>query len=162
MSYDEINSILMGAGGRSASFREHGDRVWGTVVGEVQHKQQIDFDTEQPKTWDDGNPQMQLVITLQTDLQEDSEDDGLRKVYVKIPSQLQSAMRKAILKAGATGILEGGKFLVQYISDAEPAKRGRHGAKQYFCKYEPPAAQWMAPDAGDEEVPPPDDESMPF
>ena len=160
MSYDDANQALMGGGGRSASFKQHGDQVWGEIVS-YELRQQMDFDDGSPLVWDDGKPRMQVVISLQTDLREDEEDDGVRRVYVKIPSQMRQAMQKAVVKAGAKGIVEGGKFLVRYMSDGEPKKKGMSGQKQYFCKYEPPAYV-LGQDDGFDDVPPPDDDSLPF
>jgi hypothetical protein len=161
MSYDEVNQALMGGGGRSASFKEHKDQVWGVITNSSM-RQQTDFTTGEPKVWDDGSPRMQIVISLQTDERVDDEDDGTRNVYVKIPSQMMRAMRDAIKKAGAEGISNGGKFLVRYVGDAEPKKRGMSGEKQYFVKYEAPPSGYMAMPEDDGNVPPPSDEELPF
>ena len=141
----DVNSVLMGAGGRSASFKKHDDQVWGTVMA-YELRQQHDIATGEPLTWPDGNPKNQIVITLLTEESEDDEDDGLRRVYVKVPSQLLTAMRQAVTKAGAKGIDEGGKFLVRYTGDAEPKQRGFNGQKLYFCKYEKPAYTNVLPE----------------
>lgn len=164
MTMQDVNSVLMGAGGRSASFKKHGDQVWGVVVGSDM-RQQTDFDDGSLLFWDDGKPKMQIVISLLTDERDDDEDDGLRRVYVKVPSQFLKAMRDAITKTGAKGIEDGGKFLVRYMSDAEPTRRGKQGQKQYFCKYEPPTRATVLPSDGgpdyEDDVPPPDDD-LPF
>lgn len=161
--FEDVNSVLMGAGGKSATFKAHGDQVWGTVVS-AENRQQTSFESNELLFWDDGKPRMQIVITLQTEEQEDENDDGLRRVYIKVPSQLLRAMRQAITKAGANGLQEGGKFLVRYMSDAEPKKRGMSGEKQYFCKYEPPAFGAIPEEgyAGDDDVPAPDDADLPW
>lgn len=130
------DAFLMGAGGRSVSFKTVNDQVWGVVMNS-QMRQQIDLDSQRPAFWDDGNPKMQLVITLLTEEREDDEDDGLRKVYVK--GQMQKAIGDAVRKAKAPGIRDGGRLLVRYLGDAEPTRRGYNGAKQFFAKYEPPA-----------------------
>lgn len=157
-----VNSILMGSGGRSASFKKHGDQVWG-VIAHAETRQQISMDDSAPLFWEDGKPRMQVVVTLQTEEQDDDEDDGLRRVYVKVPSQMLAAMRKAVTAAGAKGIEEGGKFLVRYVSDAAPTRKGFNGQKQYFCKYEQPSRAVVLPDEdGDADVPDIDDSELPF
>ena len=144
------NAFLMGGGARSASFKEHGDRVWGTVMS-AEMRQQTDFKSGKPLVWDDGSPRMQVVISLLTELHEDDEDDGLRAVYVK--GALQQAVRSALVKAGVRGVEDGGKLLVQYTGDAEPAGPGLSGAKLYFAKYEPPTKMTELPDQPDDDSP---------
>lgn len=161
MSYDNVNQALMGGGGRSASFKNHDDRVWGEII-KFERIQQRDFDSGEPKVWDDGNPQMQIVISLQTDEREDEDDDGVRKVYVKEPSQMLAAMRLAVTKAGAKGIANGGKFLVQYVSDGEPKRKGMSGQKQYFVRYEAPPEGYMPMAEEVDENPPIDESALPF
>ena len=154
------NDFLMGAGGKSAEFKKHDDQCWGTIVRYAM-RQQTSFESGEPLVWDDGEPRMQMVLTVQTDEQDDDEDDGLRKLYVK--GQMQQALAGAVLKAGATGVTEGGRVLVRYISDAEPKRQGMSGAKQYFAKYEAPTqAVPVDGDSYGEEPPEPDDSSLPF
>ena len=146
------NALIMGTGARSASFKNHGDRVWGTIISS-EVRQQTDFDTSQLLFWDDGKPRLQVVITVQTDISDDDDDDGLRAIYAK--GQMLKAIGDACRKAGAKGISEGGRLLVQYVSDAEPKRRGMSGAKQYFAKYEPPVTMVEIPDQ-------PDEDELPF
>lgn len=162
MSWDDVNKALMGGGGRSASFKSHGDRVWGEIIN-LDRIQQRDFDSGELTWWDEEKtqPKMQIVVTLQTDDREDDEDDGVRKVYIKEPSQLREAMRKAITQAGAKGVAHGGKFLVQYVSDGEPKRKGMSGQKQYFVRYQAPPEGFMAID-DDPGMPVIDEEGLPF
>ena len=129
------NAFLMGTGGRSAKFEAEGD----VAVGYITHyemRQQTDIKTGAPKTWDDGNPMMQLVVTIDTETREDEDDDGVRTVYIK--GQMQKAVSDAIRKAGEHGLGIGGKLGIKYVSTAAPKQRGFNGAKQYSAKYEPP------------------------
>jgi hypothetical protein len=71
------NAFLMGGGGRSAKFATIGDKIDGEITA-TEVTQQTDFTDGTPKTWPDGNPMMQLVITLQTD---EREDDRLQLAY---------------------------------------------------------------------------------
>lgn len=153
---NDPNAFLMGSGARSASFKEHGDRIWGTIISS-EMRQQTDFDTGQLLFWDDGKPRMQVVVTLMTDLHEDDDDDSLRAVYIK--GEMQKAVRGALVKAGVRGIEDGGKLLVQYTGDGEPKRKGMSGAKLYYAKYEPPVKMTELPDQPDGEEP---DDSLPF
>lgn len=154
----DVNSLVMGSGGRSATFKVHGDQTWGVIV-HSELRQQTDFDTGELMFWQDGKPRMQAVFTLQTDEITDDEDDGMRKVYAK--GQMLRAIQAAVLKAGAKGVADGGTLLVRYTGDAEPKRKGMSGEKQYFAKYQPPAHTTVLPDQPDDEEPPiPDD--LPF
>jgi hypothetical protein len=100
------NSLIMGTGARSAKFTNFGDKVSGTIMS-FKARQQTDIKGT-PKTYDDGNPMMQVVITLLTELVEDDEDDSLRSVYAK--GQMLNAIRTAVVKAGARGLADGGRL----------------------------------------------------
>lgn len=146
-NYADPNAWLMGGGAKSAKFDEEGDKVVGTIL-DMQVKQQTDIKDGTPLVWPDGNPKMQLVVTLQTDARDDDDDDGQRTLYVK--GQMQRAVQDAVRKAGARGLAEGGRLGVQFVDTAEPKQRGFNGAKQYAAKYEAPQVQVNA-DYGDDE-----------
>ena len=155
---DAANAFLMGAGGRSAEFKEHGDDVDGIVIS-AEPRQQTDFATKEPKVWKDGNPMMQLVVTLKiSGPAVDEEDDLIRKLYVK--SQMTQAVKNAVLEAGQNGIANGGRLFVRYVGDAESSGPGMSGAKQYIAKYAPPTVPVPDGEPVDDREPPPDD--LPF
>lgn len=132
------NALLMSTGSRAAKFEEIGATVVG-FVHTVEVRQRTDIKTGEPMTWPDGNPRNQLVIALRTEAHEDEDDDGLRTLYVPIPSQMQKALADAIRKVGASGISAGMKVGVKF-SKTEPAKtRGFNPQKIYTVKVEPPA-----------------------
>jgi hypothetical protein len=148
------NALIMGGAARSASFKEINDQVWGTIMSsKVQQQREMNGD---PKFYKDtGNPMMQVVITLLTDLRDDDDDDGLRSVYAK--GQMLNAIRTAVVKAGAKGIADGGQLVVRYTGDAAPTQKGFNGAKQYIAKYEPPTFVTELPE--DEGI---DQDDLPF
>lgn len=138
MTQDAVNAALMGGGGgRAAKFAAHGDTVVG-VIKTMEMRQRTDFETNRPMTWDDGHPRMQIVLGLQTEEREDSDDDGLRSLYLPIPSQIQGVVADAVKKTGQDGLGLGGKLGIKFVSTDEPTKRGRQGQKQYSAKYEVP------------------------
>ena len=151
------NAFLMGGGARSASFKTIGDQVQGTILSVVTRQQ-----TEpggKAKFYDDGNPMMQLVVTLLTAEQDDEDDDGLRAVYVK--GQLRAALRAAVLKSGEHGIAEGGELVVRFSSELPSQTKGFNATKQYKVGYRPPSRQVEIP--GDDDAPPiGDDDELPF
>jgi hypothetical protein len=139
----DANDLLMGGGIKSAAFpdQQYGHTVAGTIVRPPQVRQQTDFDTGKPKTFDNGDPMMQIVVQVQTDLRDsaDDTDDGVRAFYLK--GQMQAAVRDAVRTAGAKGLEVGGLLAVRYVKD-EPNSRGRGKDKKvYAAKYTAPAGQ---------------------
>lgn len=91
---------LLASGGKSFKFENPGDTVTGTIAA-IDVRQATEFGTGKPLTWDDGRPQEQIVVTLQTDLAEDGDDDGKRNVYVKGWGSQLRAFKAAAAAAGA-------------------------------------------------------------
>lgn len=133
------NALLMG-GGKSFSFDTIGSKVSGTITA-LEAAQQTDMDSGQPATWPDGKPKMQVIVTLDTGLEEEAGDDGSRRIYLKgsKPDTSLGAVRVAVKAAGASGLEVGGVLQLAYIGDGEPTKRGYSAPKQYAAKYTPPA-----------------------
>lgn len=137
MTATDVNEFLMGGGIPAAKFDTIGDIVKGTIVNS-EVAQQTEFGTGVLKTWDDGRPMMQAVITLQTAERDPQVDDdqGLRKLYVR--GQMQAAVRDAVRRSGASGLELGGTLAVQY-KENEPAKqRGFNPKKVYVAQYVAP------------------------
>ena len=164
MTTQAADAFLMGSGGRSAKFEQHKDEVDGTIVS-TEMRQQTDFKSGKPKTWDDGNPMMHLVVTLKIEGPGvDDEDDLLRKLYVK--SQMQVAVKNAVLEVGENTLANGGRLFVRYVGDDEPSKPGMNGAKRYFAKYVAPDRSMAVPDGDPISGEPPvdyvDPDDLPF
>ena len=151
-NYDP-NALLMATGSRSAKFEEVGATVVG-LVRTVEVRQRNDIKTGEPMTWPDGNPRNQLIIGLQTEAHEDEDDDGVRSLYVPIPSQLQKALAEAIRKAGASGISQGMKVGVKFSKTEPPKTRGFSPTKIYTVKVEAPVQSVSVDDLDGQE---PDD-----
>ncbi len=153
------------AGGVTAAKFE--DKAFGTVIGgeiisDPRMQQQRDYTTGDPITYPDGNPAMQMVITVQAyppggQHPDGSDDDGQRAFYIK--GQMRTAVGDALRKAGAKAPARGGKLWLRYERD-EPVtlKNGRPGNPQkiYAAKYEPPAQAAAGQFFGDQaDTPPP-------
>lgn len=136
MTTTDPNEFLLGAGIPAAKFPTIGTVVVGTITS-TKIEQQRDFDTRELKTYDDGNPMMQLLVDLDTDETDpDIEgDDGVRRVYVK--GQMLAAVRQVARPYG--GLAIGGKLAVKYVSDGQATRRGLNPPKQFKAQYEPPA-----------------------
>lgn len=152
----DANGFLMGTGGKSASFKSVGDSVDGYIVT-YDLRQQTDFRTKKPKFFDDGNPMMQVVATLQTNEQDDDDDDGIRNLYIK--GQMRAAVQKAVAETGERGLGVNGRLWVKYVGDGE-AKGDGFPPKQYQAKYVAPVVSLAGDDPDD--APPFDDADAPF
>jgi hypothetical protein len=139
------DDFLMGGGSGKSAFGKDdpiGTTVTGTIV-DTQVRQQTDMEDGKPLTWDNGDPRMQLVVTLQTDQRTDPDDDGVRAIYVKGSKALGSkslhdAVRAAVQTAKADGLKPGGTLTVQLVG-TEPSKtRGFNDRKLWAAAYTPP------------------------
>lgn len=130
------DELLMGGGGApTAKFPTIGT-TWKGVITDKTTSQQIDFATQQPKFYDDGNKAMQVVITIQTD-QRDPDidgDDGQRRLFIK--GAMLAAVKKAIKDAGAPTAEIGGTLAVKYTHDGVATKG--NPPKQFTAAYQAP------------------------
>lgn len=133
----DANALLMGSSIPSATFPEAGTEHKGVILGfdSVQAK---NFKTQKPEFWDDGNPKMQVRITLQTDERdpEAESDNGVRRLYVSSKG-MREAIAAAVKKTGASGLAVGGKLAVQYTRDGQ-SENGLNPPKMYAAFYQPP------------------------
>ena len=78
------NSLFATISVPSISFKDCkiGDSFSGTIT-DLETAQVRDFESNEPKFWDDGNPQLQVILTLDTEYRDGSaDDDGTRKLYL--------------------------------------------------------------------------------
>jgi hypothetical protein len=123
-----------GSGIEGVKFEDVGDHVHG-VITRIEDMQQTTMDTPPvPKTWPDGNPVMQTVVTLET-------SEGLRRVFLKgAKSNPQSAMGSvvaAIERSGAEDAEVGGTLDIEYVGNGE-RKAGKVAPKLYHAAYAAP------------------------
>lgn len=153
-----VDDFLFGGGGKAAKFENIGDTVEGTIT-DAQVSQQTDMETQQPLTWTDGSPRMQLVITLQTNERSDDNDDGLRRIFAKggkyevasgAGSSLKDAIADAVKKAGAKSLDAGGTLKVGYTGEGKKTNRGFSAPKLYRATYSPPVKSVSAEELWDE------------
>jgi hypothetical protein len=145
MTQQTAETFLLGGGGKSAKFENVGDSVTGTIASPPEVKQQTKMGTGDPLTWDNGDPKMQLVVALQTTLREDSDDDGIRNLYVKGSKKpesqsLHAAVAGAVAAAGAKGLDIGGTLTVTYIGNGVSTTVGFNPPKKYQATYKAPDA----------------------
>lgn len=133
------DDFLMGGGVTSAKFPTIGHTVTGRITERPTVEQQKDYTTGEAKFWDDGSPQMQLVVTLATTERDPAnpEDDGARRLYVK--GQMKTAVAQAVRAAGARGLEVGGVLTVVYVRDGERKNPRFNAPKNFDATYTPAA-----------------------
>lgn len=142
----QADTFLTGGGSASAKFPTIGSTVTGTIAKPPTVSQQTDIKTGKPLTWDNGDPREQLVVTLQTTLRDNPDDDGLRAIYVKGSKKagsmsLHDAVRSAVQASGSKGLVEGGVLTVTYAGDGIASGPGMDAPKQYTATYQPPTGE---------------------
>ena len=143
---DEINDFLMGGGGKAFEFGAIGDTVTG-VITDMKKRQQTDFQTGAPAFWNNGEPKMMLMVTLQTDIQENEDDEGLRNVYLRggnftalkgKGTASLVAVKDAVKRSGKP-IEVGGSLTLQFSGEGPAPAKGMNPAKLYVASYTPPS-----------------------
>ncbi|WP_038843575.1 hypothetical protein [Salinispora arenicola] len=133
------NELLMGGGVKSAAFPTVGTCVSGRVVREPEARQQTTPEGV-AKTFDNGDPMMQIIVQVHTDARDpqDADDDGVRALYIK--GNMLSAVRDAVRKSGAKGIEVGATLTVTYTGDGEKKRAAWSAPKLYSATYIAPPA----------------------
>ena len=139
----DINEIA--GGGKSWSPDKIGEKLEGTITL-IERRQQRDFTTGEGLEWSDGSPRMLTYVELQTNERDDSDDDGVRALYLKGGRNFEAAEGKgnsgevalveAAKKAGMKSVDEGAKLTIVHSGVAKPTTRGYQGAKLYAIKLE--------------------------
>lgn len=137
MTYDAVNDLLSSGGPPSFKFDAIGDTVRGTIVN-VEKTQQTDFKTGELKTFSNGDPMWQFVLTLQTDLRDPAnpDDDGLRRVFAK--GNMFKVVRDAISAHKPTPQqVIGGTIAIQHNGLGQPSAVGLNPPKLFIAQFSP-------------------------
>lgn len=126
-----IDDLFNGGGAPVLKFPTVGTTHFGEIT-HLEARQQRDFDRNEPLTWDDGSPKMELVITIET-------ADGPGRLFVK--GAMLSAMREEIRRLGLKRPEIGGQLAVRYDHDGENKNPKLNPPKIYVVGYEPPKDQ---------------------
>lgn len=115
------NEMLSGSGAKSFFNKDTPVGAWvqGNIV-DSKRAQRTDYISKQPKFWDNGDPMMQLVLVIQTELRDDGDDDGLRALYLHgSNSNPQSGLGAlaAAVKASGGPLQVGGLLRFTYIGE---------------------------------------------
>lgn len=151
MTADSLEGFLNATGSPAAKFPTIGTLVKGTVTA-AELTQQTDPADGKPKTWDNGEPRMQIVVTLATDERDATidDDDGTRRLFVK--GQMLKTVREAVKAAGVKTIEAGGTLAVKYTGDGEKTNPAYTAPKLYVAQYKAPAPAVDAPGLSADEL----------
>jgi hypothetical protein len=130
-------AFLSGGGPKAVAFPKPGTSVTGTVLSQ-EVTQQTDVKTQKPAFWDDGNPKMQLVLHLQTDLREDADDDGVRRLFVPWGG-LRKALMEALASLGVDEVSDGDRVTATYTHDLPKTNPAFNAPKAYAVQLVPGA-----------------------
>lgn len=133
---DDALDYLSRSGAPAFKFENIGDTARGKVVA-AEKRQQTDYGTGAPKFYDNGDPMWEVVITVDTGVDDGNGETG-RRVFAR--GALLKAIREALRDAAAK-LEVGGELVVRYTEDGEPSKKGFNAPKLFKAKYTPPTAQ---------------------
>jgi len=131
----DANQLLMGSGIKSIKWKDHqiGHTVIGTICEPPKVEQMKKYQSDELDFWPSGDPKMQIIVTLQTELRDDGEDDGRRRLYIE--PRMMTCVRNAVKAAGAKGLEVGGRLAIRWISGTG---QGEGNARQFAAEYAAP------------------------
>lgn len=139
-------SLFAPKGGKGLKFPTPGTSYTGTITSEPVEQQQTKYGTDIPDTWPNGDPKMQILVNLDTQLREDADDDGRRTLYVA-SNKMKQAIWTAVTAAGVDDIKIGGTLTVTYSGNDPASKNPANPAKLYTASYVPPASPFAGEDS---------------
>jgi hypothetical protein len=105
----------MSGGIKSVGWKDNpvGYTVVGTITDPPKVEQMKKFQSDELDFWPSGDPKMQIVVTIATDLRDpaDAHDDGKRRLH--IPPRMMGPVREAVRQTGAPGLEVGGRIAVR-------------------------------------------------
>jgi hypothetical protein len=124
------NDLLSGKSVPSISFKDAkvGDAYTG-VITDLETAQVRNYETGDPEFWEDGNPKLQIVVTLATEYGDGVEDDGERKVYL-FGQKLQAA-KAAMKEANVTKLEKGFAFTITFAGEKPSSNKKYNNVKLY-------------------------------
>lgn len=126
---NDLDGLMSGGGAGPSAFTKNtplNTTVSGMIISAT-GMQRRDYVTGDPKVWNDGTPQMQVAVSIQTTLKDGPDDDGVRGVYVKTWGPQRDALLDAVKAAGFSKLSEalvpGAIFTAQFYG-TQPSKQG--------------------------------------
>lgn len=105
-----------------------GDSISGNVTA-VATRQARDPQTNKARTWENGDPVIQVVVSIQTDLQTEENDDGIRSVFVKWWGVQRKAFLDALKTANQTDLSIGQQFTATFSGTEKASNKAMSDTK---------------------------------
>lgn len=144
MTPEQMLASIESQSSKGAKFEQPGTSISG-IIENVTANQIRDFKSRQPKFFDDGHPQMQVLVTINTGVTDPmvEDDDGRRTVYIKGFGLQRHAWLQALHNAGlrkAAEVRPGDRFTATFTGFGE-AKPGMNAPKlfEYVIEHQSPA-----------------------
>lgn len=144
MTPEQMLASIESQRSKGAKFEQPGTSISG-IIENVTANQIRDFKSRQPKFFDDGQPQMQVLVTINTGVTDPmvEDDDGRRTVYIKGFGLQRHAWLQALHNAGlrkAAEVRPGDRFTATFTGFGE-AKPGMNAPKlfEYVIEHQSPA-----------------------
>lgn len=144
MTPEQMLASIESQSSKGAKFEQPGTSISG-IIENVTANQIRDLKSRQPKFFDDGQPQMQVLVTINTGVTDPmvEDDDGRRTVYIKGFGLQRRAWLQALHKAGlrkAAEVRPGDRFTATFTGFGE-AKPGMNAPKlfEYVIEHQSPA-----------------------
>ena len=144
MTPEQMLASIESQSSKGAKFEQPGTSISG-IIEDVTANQIRDFKSRQPKFFDDGQPQMQVLVTINTGVTDPmvEDDDGRRTVYIKGFGLQRHAWLQALHNAGlrkAAEVRPGDRFTATFTGFGE-AKPGMNAPKlfEYVIEHQSPA-----------------------
>jgi hypothetical protein len=131
-------SLFNTSTGKGVKFQNPGDSVTGTVTRAPFEQQSTKFGSTELDFWPNGDPKMQILVPMQTQLRDDAEDDGERTLYVSSTAQ-KRAIGDAITAAGVQDVEVGGTLTITFTGFDPASKNPQNPKKLYAASYLKPS-----------------------
>ncbi len=144
---DNYDSMLGGRVTPSASFKGQFPITWDGVIEDVTKNPAYEYDPSKSgnrgaqKFWPDGNPVLNVWITLKTNVRTDPEDDGRRVLVLDSKNKLE-AVQNAV-RESRSSFLKGARLLIEWYGNDPNGKNPDNPPKLYRAQYTPPTLDAM-------------------
>jgi hypothetical protein len=145
MTTPPTSKDLLGGNALSVKFEAPGDTIEGTLLN-WSVSPVTKMGTGEIDTFPSGDPKYQFILTIQTGLRNDIDDDGRRTLYAK--SHLFVAIKQAVASTGAEDFEKGAWISATFTHLGEP-QRGMNPPKMFVASYKRPSAQVISGTIGD-------------
>lgn len=144
---DNYDDLLGGRVTRAASFKGQFPIRWEGVIEDVTKNPAYEYDPSKPnnrggqKFWPDGNPVMNVWVTLQTEVRADQDDDGRRILVLDSKNKLEAV--QTAVRESRSSFQKGARLGIEWYGNDPNGKNPDNPPKLYRASYAPPTLDGM-------------------